>query len=53
MRVIKRITVVDVLIAMAIVMILSAIILPHFAQAYTRLNALQRAHATSSATTAR
>lgn len=38
MKALARITVVDVLVVIAILMILSAILLPHFAEKYTKLN---------------
>jgi hypothetical protein len=40
----STVTVVDVLVAIAILMILSALILPHFAASYTKLSPHQRAH---------
>ena len=52
MRALSKITVVDLMVAIAILMILSAIILPHFAQSYTKLNARQPTNARSSIRTA-
>lgn len=52
MKALSKITVVDVLVVIAILMILSAIVLPHFAQKYTKLNHGNRAHVASVARTA-
>lgn len=52
MKALSKLTVVDVLVVIAILMILSAIILPHFAEKYTKLSPGHRAHV-ASATLAR
>jgi len=47
LRTLSKLTVVDVMVAIAILMILSAIILPHFTAEYTKLNPLGHSHAAS------
>jgi len=47
MRALSKLTVVDVLVVIAILMILSAIILPRFAEKYTRLSPGHRTHVAS------
>jgi hypothetical protein len=44
-RTLSKLTVVDVMVAIAILMILSAIILPRVASEYTKINPLGHAHA--------
>jgi len=44
-RTLSKLTVVDVMVAIAILMILSAIILPRFAAEYTRLKPLSHSQA--------
>jgi len=47
MKAISKITVVDIMVVIAILMILSAIILPHFAEKYTRVHRASHTHTTS------
>lgn len=47
MKALSKLTVVDVLVVIAILMILSAIILPRFAEKYTKLSPGHRAHVAS------
>jgi Tfp pilus assembly protein PilE len=51
MKALSKLTVVDVLVVIAILMILSAIVLPQFAQKYTKLSPGHRAHVASAVLT--